>query len=133
METSPDSKVLIVDDDHALADLIVMLLEMEGFQAEAAYAGQQALAAIERQPPAAVILDVMMPDVDGFAVLRHLRADDRTADIPVLMLSARVDSETREQCLAAGADAYLTKPADPLGLTTELRAQIARRASSSPS
>jgi DNA-binding response OmpR family regulator len=129
MEMSADSKVLIVDDDHALADLIVMLLQLDGFQAEAAYAGQQALDAVERDKPAAIVLDVMMPDVDGFAVLRHVRSDDRLADVAVLMLSARVDEETREQCLAAGADAYITKPAEPQHLTSELRTQLAKRQS----
>ena len=128
METSPNHKVLIVDDDHALADLMTMLLQLEGFQAEAAYSGQQALEMIKSEMPAAVVLDVMMPVVDGLAVLRQVREDSQTANIPVLMLSARTDFETQEQFLAAGADAYLTKPADAPTLLSELRTHIARRA-----
>jgi two-component system NtrC family sensor kinase len=70
--------------------------------------------------------------MDGFAVLRHLRSHAGTADLPVLMLSARVDDETRQQSLAAGANCYLTKPAESGQLTSELRDQIARRAGGGP-
>jgi two-component system OmpR family response regulator len=123
---------LIVDDDHALADLLVIMLGLEGFRAEAAYSGREALASAAKETPDAVILDVMMPDMDGFAVLRALRADGKTETVPVMMLSARVDEETREQCLAAGANNYLTKPADSHFLTSELRSHIARRAGAQP-
>jgi two-component system alkaline phosphatase synthesis response regulator PhoP len=126
MATSVDPKVLIVDDDHALADLLVIVLSMDGFRAEAAYSGKQALESVAKEKPAAMVLDVMMPDIDGFAVLASLRGDPATASVPVVMLSARVDEETRERCLEAGANSYLTKPAEPQELTAELRSQIAR-------
>jgi two-component system, OmpR family, phosphate regulon response regulator PhoB len=129
METSSNRKVLVVDDDQVLAKLLVMVLDLDGFKAEAVFSGGQSLAWIGRELPAAIFLDIMMPDMDGFTVLRHLRADARTAQLPIIMLSARVDEESRDQSLAAGADAYLTKPATPQQLTDELRAQIAKRAS----
>lgn len=129
---SSDLKVLIVDDDHALADLLVIMLSLDGFRSEAAYSGRQALDAIEREVPAAVILDIMMPDMDGFAVLREIRGNARADSVAVLMLSARVDQETRDQSLAAGADSYLTKPAEPQHLTAEIRQHIARRAGQAP-
>jgi DNA-binding response OmpR family regulator len=129
---SADPKVLVVDDDHALADLLVIMLGLEGFRAEAVYSGGQALAAVAAEAPDAIVLDIMMPDMDGFAVLRSLRQDAQTAGLPVVMLSARVDEETREQSLAAGASSYLTKPADPPDLTAELKGLIARRAGGDP-
>jgi DNA-binding response OmpR family regulator len=131
MATSLEPKILIVDDDQALAQLMVMLLSMEGFRAQAAFSGAQALAAIAAEVPAAMLLDVMMPDMDGFTLLRRLRAEPPTADLPVVMLSARVDSESREESLAAGADGYLTKPADPQQLVGMLRDQLGRRSAGS--
>jgi DNA-binding response OmpR family regulator len=128
MGTSPEHKVLIVDDDHALGNLMVMMLSLEGFRAEAAFSGAQAFASIAREMPDAVLLDIMMPDMDGFTILRRLRAEELTANLPIVMLSARVDGEAREECLKAGADRYLTKPADPEELTAVLKTQIARRA-----
>lgn len=128
MGTSPDRKVLVVDDDQVLASLLVMVLDVDGFKAEAVFSGTQALAWISRELPAAIFLDIMMPDMDGFAILQRLRADARTAQLPIIMLTARVDEESRAHSLAAGADAYLTKPATPQQLTDELRAQLAKRA-----
>lgn len=133
MGTLTDPKILIVDDDHVLADLLVIMLDLEGFRANAVYSGAEALASVAREPPAALILDIMMPDMDGLAVLGHLRSDDRTVNLPVVILSARVDEETREWSLAAGADGYLTKPVEPHQLTAELRTHISRRAGVGPS
>ncbi len=125
---SVDSKVLVVDDDTALADLLVLMLSLEGFQAAAAYSGQMALDAIAADVPDAVVLDIMMPDMDGFSVLRKLRAEARTATMPVIMHSARVDDEAKDDAAAAGATGFIVKPADPHEITSELRTQIARAA-----
>ena len=125
---SVEPKVLVVDDDHALADLLVIMLGLDGFRAEAAYSGGQALASVAQEVPAAVVLDIMMPDMDGFTVLANLRGQAQTADVPIVMLSARVDIETKERSLAAGANSYLTKPAEAQELTSELKALIARQA-----
>jgi DNA-binding response OmpR family regulator len=129
---SAEPKVLVVDDDHALADLLVIMLGLDGFRAEAAYSGSQALASVAQEVPAAVVLDIMMPDMDGFTVLANLRGQAQTADVPIVMLSARVDIETEERSLAAGANSYLTKPAEAQELTSELKALIARQAGGDP-
>jgi DNA-binding response OmpR family regulator len=126
MSVSP--KVLVVDDDHALADLLVIMLSLEGFRAEAAYSGTDALASVAAELPAAVVLDIMMPDMDGFTVLRQFRANGSSAQLPVIMHSARVDDEAKDDALAAGANGFITKPADPHQITAELRSLIARQA-----
>lgn len=116
--------VLVVDDDHKLISLVRMYLEREGYQVIAAYDGPQALALFERYHPGFVILDVMLPRLDGIAVCRRLR---RHSAVPILMLTARVDEVDKLVGLSVGADDYVTKPFSPRELVARVRA-ILRRA-----
>ena len=116
--------VLVVDDDHKLISLVRMYLEREGFQVIAAYDGPQALALFERHHPRFVILDVMLPRLDGVAVCRRLR---RHSAVPILMLTARVEEVDKLVGLSVGADDYVTKPFSPRERVARVRA-ILRRA-----
>jgi two-component system response regulator MprA len=123
--------VLVVDDDRGVREAVDRALRVAGFETDLATDGLQALAAIGRRPPDAVVLDVMMPAMDGLAVCRRLRtAGDRT---PVLLLTARDAVRDRVHGLEAGADDYLPKPFDLDELLARLRALIRRSLWSDPS
>ncbi|HWO10552.1 MAG TPA: response regulator transcription factor [Polyangiaceae bacterium] len=116
-------RVLIVDDDVRLFELLESYLAQNGIGAEAARDGQAALRAIERGGFDAVLLDVMMPGMDGLSVLRKLR---ESSDLPVLMLTAKGDETDRVVGLELGADDYLPKPFSPRELLARLRAVVRR-------
>jgi two-component system response regulator MprA len=123
------STVLLAEDDRAIRESVVRLLTLEGYQVTAVADGIQALAAIHRERPDVIVLDVMMPGIDGLAVCGVLRAEnDRT---PVLMLTARVETSDRVAGLDAGADDYMVKPFEADELLARLRALL-RRASTVP-
>ncbi|MDY0883535.1 response regulator [Dongia soli] len=107
---APDKRILVVDDNADLRDYLCRLLNSHGYQVEAAADGAEALEIARRSPPNLVLSDVMMPHLDGFGLLRELRADPALREIPVLLLSARAGEEARVEGLEAGADDYLTKP-----------------------
>jgi DNA-binding response OmpR family regulator len=112
----PKVTVLVVDDDPVIQKLLEVNFAMEGYQVETASDGAEALAAIASQRPDVVVLDVMMPKVDGIEVVRRMKADATTASVPVLLLSARAQAKDVSDGLEAGADAYMTKPFDPVEL-----------------
>jgi CheY-like chemotaxis protein len=114
-------KVLVVDDEPAIRDTLSFMLEMEGFQVAVAADGVEALARIAQDPPEVVLLDVMMPKLDGYRVCEAIKADPRTAGVKVVMLTAMGQAADRARALAAGADAYVAKPFDEDGLLTLLR------------
>ena len=116
--------VLVVDDDHKLIDLVRMYLEREGFTVVPAYDGRHALDLFARHRPGFVILDVMLPGMDGVAVCRALR---KRSDVPILMLTARVEESDTLSGLSVGADDYVTKPFSPRELVARVHA-ILRRA-----
>jgi len=110
-------KVLIVDDDPFIRKLIETTLEdVGGVRVVEAGDGQEALAVADREHPDLVLLDVMMPRLDGIEACRRLRAKPDTADVPVVMLTASDRFEDRAKAAAAGADRYLRKPFSPLDL-----------------
>jgi CheY-like chemotaxis protein len=110
-------RVLIVDDDRVIQQLLEVNLELEGYDVVAtASDGQEALEKIAKLKPDIVILDIMMPKMDGMAVCRHLKADPELAHIPVILLSARAQDLDIRDGLEIGANAYLTKPFDPVEL-----------------
>jgi CheY-like chemotaxis protein len=108
----PD-RVLIVDDERTLARVIGIRFSAAGFEVDTAFSGESGIASATANRPAAIVLDVRMPDLTGFEVLERLRSDPRTASIPVVFLSANVQDSARAAAMAAGAVAYLTKPYDP--------------------
>ena len=120
--------ILIAEDDKKTASLVVLYLEKEGFQTLVAHDGHQALDLAARYKPGFVILDLMLPIVDGWEVCRELR---RTSDVPLLILSAREDELDRVLGLTLGADDYVVKPFSPRELVARVKA-ILRRTHSSP-
>lgn len=105
--------ILVVDDEPNARSLLRLILVRAGFDVLVAQDGYEALKEVERTIPAVVILDIMMPGIDGFVVCEKLRQDDRTADLPIIMLSARADPESINRGLSLGASKYLTKPVTP--------------------
>lgn len=117
------SHILIADDDQALCKMLEEYLELEGFKVSLAHDGKAALAAATENPPDAIMLDVMMPEMNGFDVLRALRS---TSSTPVLMLTARGDDVDSIVGLELGADDYLAKPSSPRMIVARLRALLRR-------
>ena len=117
-------KVLVVDDERAVRESIERALILENYQVELAEDGKQALEKIDQDEPDVVILDILMPGMDGLATCRHLRMKGN--HVPVLMLTARVEISNRVDGLDAGADDYLTKPFDLEELFARLRALLRR-------
>jgi diguanylate cyclase (GGDEF)-like protein len=123
-----DELVLIADDDHDIVRFVEVNLRLEGFQVATAHDGQDALGKALDLQPNLILLDVMMPRMDGYEVCTRLRADGRTAHIPVLMLTARSLSADKVLGLTAGADDYIIKPFDPMELIARVKTTL-RRAS----
>jgi PAS domain S-box-containing protein len=125
---SPDgrhSRVVIADDNADMRDYLRRLLSEAGYAVEAVADGQEALRAVCRDPPDLVLSDVMMPELDGFALLKGIRADPLTTAVPVLLLSARAGEEASVEGLEAGADDYLIKPFAARELLARVAANIA--------
>lgn len=125
---SDSIRVLLADDDRELAALLADYLQMEGMQVALAHDGEAALTAIEKAPPDIVVLDIMMPRLNGIEVLKRLR---EASLLPVIMLTAKGDPVDRIVGLEVGADDYLPKPCNPRELVARIRA-ILRRASPRP-
>lgn len=114
-------QVLVVEDDPEVNELVGAYAEIAGFRYEPALNGVTALEKAKRMVPSLIILDVMLPDLDGFEICRQLRHDDRTKEIPVVMLTALDRDEYRQRGQEAGATMFLTKPFDPERLMEAMR------------
>jgi DNA-binding response OmpR family regulator len=119
-------KILIVDDDIDSLKLIGLMLQRQGYEISAASAGGQAIAKALAETPNLIILDVMMPDMDGYEVCRRLRADANTQSIPIIMFTAKTMVDDKVTGFEAGADDYLTKPTHPAELASRVKAVLAR-------
>ncbi len=128
----PDHPILVVDDDAKIVRLVRTYLERDGFSVVTAADGPAALDAIERQRPALVVLDLMLPELDGRAVVRAVRRDDEAGATPILIISARGSTLDRIAGLEDGADDYLPKPFSPAELVLRVKS-ILRRTATSPS
>ncbi len=117
-------RVLVVDDEPNIVLSLEFLMKKAGFEVEVARNGQEALAAIARRPPDVLLLDVMMPEMDGFEVCERLRADPRGRATKVVMLTARGRDSERQRGLALGADAYVTKPFSTRDLVARVKAML---------
>jgi DNA-binding response OmpR family regulator len=122
---NPKPHVLIVDDDQTLAELLKMMLELSGFEPEAVFSGQDALDWLGQRRPDVMVLDLMMPDIDGLAVLRRVRANAAIQNLPIIILTARTDAPTHKACHEAGATALLTKPVSREVLVEQLQKAVA--------
>ncbi len=125
---APRPPILVVDDDAKIVRLVRTYLEREGFRVVEAADGKSALAAIALEAPALVVLDLMLPEVDGLAIVRAVRRTDRT---PIVMVSARGTTGDRIAGLEAGADDYLPKPFSPAELVLRVKRVLDRSAGSS--
>jgi DNA-binding response OmpR family regulator len=119
--------VLVVDDTDIIRELICVNLELEGFEVHTAFDGQDALDKVHDVDPDVVTLDVVMPRLDGFQAAERLRADARTATLPIVMVSAAAQEADLRRGREIGVNAYLTKPFDPDELVQIIRALIAGR------
>lgn len=119
-------RILIIDDDPAISDLVSINLEMAGYDVQQAVDGIKGQALAVQLQPDLIMLDLMLPKVDGFTVCQRLRRDERTADIPVLMLTALGQIQDKIQGFDSGADDYLTKPFDVEEMLARVRALLRR-------
>jgi DNA-binding response OmpR family regulator len=120
-------KILVVDDDLDTLRLVGMMLERQGYQILAASNGEQALDKARAEMPDLILLDLMMPDIDGVEVARQLRGDPRTQDILIIMFTAKGQTEDKIVGLDAGADDYITKPTQPRELIAHVKAVLKRK------
>lgn len=119
------SRVLLAEDEPHIAELLCFLLDRAGFQVETQVTGPSALARVLDEPPDVLILDVMLPEMNGFEIMRRLRADPRGAGVPVVMLTAKGQREDREAAEKLRVDVFITKPfsnADLVDTVTRLAA-----------
>ena len=119
-------RVLVVDDDPDILHFVRVNLELEGFETETAANGRIALDGAKEKPPDLVLLDVMMPEMDGLTVLRRLRSAPATSNVPVILLTAKALAEDRVKGLNLGADDYITKPFDVEELMARVRTVLRR-------
>jgi CheY-like chemotaxis protein len=125
--TARTGAVLVVDDDKMNRIMLSKLLENEGYRPTAVVDGEEALEAVAKERFDAVLLDVMMPGVDGIEVLRSLKSDSRWWHIPVIMISALDETESMARCIELGAEDYVLKPFDPVLLRARVNACLARK------
>jgi two-component system alkaline phosphatase synthesis response regulator PhoP len=119
-------RILIVEDDPDIAELASRYLDKAGFTTERVGSGREALQQITARPPDLVVLDLMLPQMDGLEICRSVRADERTAAIPIIMVTARGEESERIVGLELGADDYLPKPFSPSELVARVRALLRR-------
>jgi two-component system alkaline phosphatase synthesis response regulator PhoP len=121
-------RVLLVEDDPRSIRFVSYVLEQEGYEVLTANNGLTGLKKAREEAPDLLILDVMLPGLDGFEVCRRLRADKQTSKLPVLMLSAKAQEIDKTTGLKMGADDYLTKPADPSEIAARVESLLQRKA-----
>lgn len=114
------TKVLVIDDEDAVREMVQLTLSVRGMDVSGAPDGLRGLIAADRSRPDVIVIDVMMPGVDGFETVRRLRADTKLRDIPVIMLTAQAGEDSQWRGWTAGVDSYVTKPLDPELLVTEI-------------
>jgi DNA-binding response OmpR family regulator len=125
---SGKGRILIVDDDPHAVEILTRMLEREGYECISAASGAAALQLVQTQGVDVILLDVMMPEMDGLQVCERLREDSELRQIPVILLTAKDDMETRSRGMALGVSEYLTKPVNKRELFLRIDAQLHSRA-----
>jgi DNA-binding response OmpR family regulator len=120
-------KVLLVDDESDFVELVKERLESNGFKVVPAYDGKEALEKVDTENPDIIILDIMMPEMDGFDVCLRLKTDEAHKRIPVIMLTAKFQASDIRFAQAIGADAYITKPFEPDALLDKMRELLGKK------
>jgi len=128
----PTDKVLCIDDDAFIVQVLTSLLQENGFVPLSAPDGPSGIALAVAERPALILLDIVMPGIDGFEVCRRLKADVKTHAIPVIILTGQADPKLNIKAFQAGADLALTKPVEPQKLIATLRAALALKHGPSP-
>ncbi|MEQ8716015.1 MAG: response regulator transcription factor [Acidimicrobiales bacterium] len=123
------TRILTVEDDERIRTVVALALEDEGWEVAEAESGEDALASFKKDPADVVLIDIMLPGIDGFEVCRSLR---RVSDVPIVMVTARADTHDVVAGLEAGADDYLTKPFAPKELSARIRALLRRARPTDP-
>ena len=118
--------VLVVEDNPMNLELVEAILEREGFQVVSAGSGEEALECLQRLRPDLVLVDIQLPGMDGLALTRLLKGDARTAELPIVALSAHARLEDREAAMQAGCTEYISKPVDTRALPRQLAAVLER-------
>ncbi|MEE4273535.1 MAG: response regulator [Thermoanaerobaculales bacterium] len=121
------NRIYIVDDEPDMVELLATVLKGEGFEVETYTDGRAALARVLEEPPELLLLDLMMPDLDGFELLKLLRLDARGRDVVVLVVSARTGHRAQLETLQLGANAYIYKPFSPRELVAQVRQLLVER------
>ena len=120
------SHVLVVEDEPEIAELIRLNVEREGFKADVVHAGEPAVEFVQQQQPDLVLLDLMLPDIDGLEVCRRLKCEKSTRDVPIIMVTARGEESDVVAGLEMGADDYVTKPFRPRVLAARMKNVLRR-------
>jgi two-component system, OmpR family, alkaline phosphatase synthesis response regulator PhoP len=121
-------RILVVDDEEDLLELVNYNLSREGFRVECVASGEAALAAARKNLPDLIVLDLLLPNVDGLEICRRLKSDDKTRHIPIIMLTAKSEESDMVAGLELGADDYMTKPFSPRELLARVKAILRRKA-----
>ena len=119
-------KILIVDDDVDTLKLVGLIVQRQGYEVRVASSGSQALSMLQNEIPDLLLLDIMMPEMDGYELARKLREDPNTAEVPIIMFTAKSQLDDKVAGFEAGADDYLTKPTQPRELLAHIKAVLAR-------
>ncbi len=120
------ARILVVDDSPDMVNILCMVVRTMGHEGLPAYGGRQALEAVATEPPDLVLLDLMMPEVDGYQVLAALRREPKTRHLPVIVVTASAELDLEDRLMAAGADGLLRKPVEPAVLASTIQATLAR-------
>jgi len=118
-------RIVLADDEEDIKTVITMFLQSEGYEVITAFDGLDALEKIQTEKPDLILLDIMMPVLDGYEVCKRLKANKQTAHIPILMLSAAAHTESINRAMNAGAKDYIVKPFEPEGLLEKIREVLA--------
>lgn len=127
MTKPPKPHILVVEDEEDILELVSYNLQKEGYQITRAMSGEKALQSVEDDPPQLILLDLMLPEIDGLEVCRRLKRDPATATIPIVMLTAKGEESDIIAGLEMGADDYITKPFSPRVLIARVRAVLRRQ------
>ncbi len=117
-------KILIVDDEEDVVDVVKVVLESEGYEVITSENGKKALEVLKTQHPDLIILDIMMPEMDGVEVCSRLRKMEKMNDVPIVMFSAKLSAVDKKESFDAGADGFITKPFNTKGFTTSIRTYL---------
>jgi CheY-like chemotaxis protein len=127
-ESKRQLRIAVIDDDPDMVKVIKMMLRVRGAEVLEAFSGLSGYSLVKREVPDVVLLDIMMPDIDGFEVLRKLKLDPETGGVPVIFVSARTGREHIDSGLSLGAQGYITKPFKPEDLIDKIEEVLALEA-----